>query len=98
MDLEQLDLPIEIEDLRNRLHARGVVHASVFGSYARGDARPDSDLDILVEYRPGVSLLDHIGLRLELEALTGKSVDVVSERALSKHRRPYVERDRVAIL
>jgi predicted nucleotidyltransferase len=54
----------------------------LFGSVARGEAGPDSDVDFLVEMEQGRSLLDRINLRLELERLLGCRVDVVSEKAL----------------
>ena len=44
---------------------------AVFGSVARGEAHPDSDLDLLVDFEPGASLLDHIGLFQDLEDLLG---------------------------
>jgi len=94
----KLSLPVPIDILRNKLQKRGVLKASVFGSYARGEQRPDSDLDILVEYAEGVSLFDHFDLKDDLEKLTGKKVDVVSARAVSKHFAPYINKDKVEIL
>jgi predicted nucleotidyltransferase len=55
----------------------------VFGSIARGDARPGSDVDFLVQLAPGRSLLDLGGLQYELQELLGCAVDVVTERGLS---------------
>jgi predicted nucleotidyltransferase len=68
----------------------GAHNVRMIGSVARGDARPDSDLDLLVELDGGRSLLDHAALMVELEALLGCKVDVATEQGL----RPRV-RDRV---
>jgi predicted nucleotidyltransferase len=57
---------------------------------ARGEARPESDLDILVEMEPGRSLMDHIALMQDLEDLLQRMVDVVSEKALHWYIRDRV--------
>ncbi|OGX06665.1 MAG: hypothetical protein A3G87_00060 [Omnitrophica bacterium RIFCSPLOWO2_12_FULL_50_11] len=54
----------------------------VFGSMARGEAGPGSDVDFLVEMDPGHSLLDRIALMLDLEQLLERRVDVATERVL----------------
>jgi len=63
----------------------GARNVRVFGSFARGDARPDSDIDLLVDLEPGRSLLDHVGLWQDLEELLGRRVDVVVDGGLSPH-------------
>ena len=68
----------------------GAHHVRVFGSVARGDAQPDSDIDFLVEMEPGRSLLDIGGLVMELQQLLGHSVDVVTERGLKSRIRARV--------
>lgn len=98
MKPQELQLPIELTTLQMILRKHRVLHASIFDSYARGEARANSDLDVLVSYAPGVSLFDHFDLKDELERHSGKRVDVVSDRALSRHIRPYIERDKVTIL
>ena len=55
---------------------------AVFGSVARGDEGPHSDIDLLVEFGPGASLFDQVWMKDELEELLGCSVDVVSTGAL----------------
>lgn len=67
---------------------------AVFGSVARGKARPESDLDLLVEFEPGASLLDHVGLCQDLEELLGVGVDVVTRSAL-KPRDDYIRAEAV---
>lgn len=71
-----------------------VERAYVFGSFARGEARPDSDLDILVEIdRSKPFGLGFVGMHLELEELLGRKVDLVTRKALSKYIEPFVTRD-----
>ena len=68
---------------------------SLFGSAARGEMRPDSDIDLLVEFLPNaeVGLVEHAGLMLDLEKLLGRKVDLVSKNALNPRIRPYVLAD-----
>ncbi len=70
---------------------------SQFGSSARGEARPDSDIDLLVEYQPDAewSLLDTARLREELAELFGRPVDLVRERNITNpYRLASIRRDR----
>lgn len=60
----------------------GARNVRVFGSAARGEAGEESDLDLLVEFEPGRSALDLAGLKLELEELLDRKVDVVTERGI----------------
>ena len=60
----------------------GVKKASVFGSFAEGRQKNGSDIDLLVDFEPGRSLLDLSGLKLELESLFGREVDIVTRRAI----------------
>lgn len=69
----------EILSLARRHRARSV---RAFGSVARGDETLASDIDLLVEFEPGASLLDQVRLTKELERLLGVRVDVVSEGGL----------------
>ena len=81
-----------------RLAAQYGAHdVRLFGSLARGEARPDSDVDILVTLEPGRSLLDLIALKQDLEDLLECKVDVVTEAAVSPYIRPQALRDAVAL-
>lgn len=60
----------------------GARNVRVFGSAARREAKEESDIDFLVEFEPGRSLLDHAALVLDLEELLGRKVDVVTEGGL----------------
>ena len=60
----------------------GARNVRVFGSAARGEAGPDSDIDLLVDMEPGRSLLDLGGLWADLTELLGRKVDIVTERSI----------------
>ena len=66
---------------------RGATNVRVFGSAARGDGRRDSDVDLLVSFERGSSLLDLVGLKHDVEYFIHRPVDVVSDRALSRYLR-----------
>jgi predicted nucleotidyltransferase len=63
--------------------AHGASNVRVFGSVARGTAEPGSDVDLLVDFEPGRTLSDHVGLWRDLEAFLGATVDVVSAGGLT---------------
>jgi len=71
----------------------GACNVRVFGSVARGEADERSDIDFLVEMEEGRSLLDVGGLLMELRALLGREVDVVTERGLKPRIRERVMQD-----
>ena len=75
----------------------GARKVRVFGSVARGTARPSSDIDFLVEMEEGRSLLDHAALILDLERLLKRSVDVASERGLRRLVRKHVLKGAIAL-
>lgn len=86
-----------IEEYRDEILKLALLHGAhdvrLFGSAARGEATPDSDLDILVEFESGRSLLDRIALMQDLEDLLGVEVDVVTLRSLHKDLQSHVLRD-----
>ena len=75
-----------IEGIRNKilpiLRRYDVVRAAIFGSFIRGEMREYSDIDILVEFKGEKSLLDLAGLKIELEELLGRKVDVLTYNSL----------------
>ncbi|ACY48650.1 nucleotidyltransferase family protein [Rhodothermus marinus] len=81
-----------------RLCARyGATDVRVFGSVARGEADAASDVDLIVRFEPGRSLLDHAALWLELEALLGCRVDVLSESGLKPRIREKVLKEAIPL-
>jgi predicted nucleotidyltransferase len=72
------------------LRARGVSHAALFGSRARGDNRPDSDIDIMIEIDPEahVGVWGYVGLKEYISALFDGPVDVVDRDALKSYIAP----------
>ena len=75
----------------------GAYDVRLFGSVARGEDRPDSDLDLLVRMEDGRSLLDHVALKQDLEDLLGRDVDVVTEASLHPGLRDRVLREAVSL-
>ena len=85
------------EDILRIASMYGGQDVRVFGSLARGEAGPNSDVDILVTLEPGRSLLDIIGLKQDLEDLLGCKVDVVTEAAISPYIREQVLKEAVIL-
>lgn len=75
----------------------GAYNVRVFGSVAREDARPESDIDFLVEMERGRSLLDLIELSQELEALLQRKVDILTDGGLSPHLEQHIHAEAVAL-
>ena len=89
----------EVEQrLLSVLRRHDVLHAGIFGSFARGEAKADSDLDILVELPNTKSLLDLVALKLELEEVIEREVDVLTYRALHPRIREKALQEQVMIL
>jgi predicted nucleotidyltransferase len=82
------------EEFRRRYHVRRL---AVFGSYAHDVQRPDSDLDLLVEFEETPGLFDFVRLKDALTQLLGVKVDLVMEDALRPRLRQQVLRDAIAI-
>jgi predicted nucleotidyltransferase len=84
-------MPSSLSQVLGTLHAheaelrkRGICHAAVFGSVARGEARPDSDIDVLVELDPQqpMGIFEYARLKLYVAELLGGSADVVNRKTL----------------
>jgi predicted nucleotidyltransferase len=84
-----------LRDAEPALRAKGVVHAAVFGSTARGDRRLDSDIDILIDFDSAarVTIYDYVAVKDDIAALFDQPVDVVDREGLKPHLRQPVARD-----
>jgi|SRR3989344_295489 len=81
------------------LKKNGVVKAGIFGSYARGEAKKRSDIDMLIRVeKKKFSLFDLIGLQQELEERLGKKVDLLTYKGLSPYLKDYIMKDEVRII
>jgi uncharacterized protein len=77
--------------------AHGATNIRVFGSVARGEEGPDSDLDLLVEMKPESGLLDLVSLWQDLEDLLGYKVDVITEGGISPYLRDRIYAEAVSL-
>jgi uncharacterized protein len=79
-------------DVLNAIAARhGISNLRIFGSVARGEERPDSDVDLLVDIAEDRGFADYLGFVQEVEAMLSRPVDVMIARSLSPHFRPLIE-------
>jgi len=76
----------------------GVKRAAIFGSFVRGKAKRNSDIDILVEIEKDISLLDFVGLKLEIEEALGRKVDLVEYSTLKPFIRERALKEQLVIL
>ncbi len=93
---------ITIDQIREHavpiLKEAGVLRSSIFGSYVRGEQTEDSDIDILIEFPKGKSLLDLVNLEMQLEMVLGKKVDLLTYKSVSPYLKEYIEKDQLQIL
>ena len=83
--------------IRINMAANKVTDAYLFGSYARGEAQADSDVDIAVDMQADADLFDLIRFKQDVEKLLAVQVDVTTRRSLAPRLRPYVEADMISI-
>jgi predicted nucleotidyltransferase len=101
LDTECMDIRDLIRSKRDVIRriaaGHGARNVRVFGSVARGEARPESDVDLLVDAGPATSAWFPGGLVADLEAELGRRVDVVTERGLAPELRERVLREAVPV-
>jgi predicted nucleotidyltransferase len=82
------NIEIREEKLKEICREYSIRELSIFGSALRNDFNPDSDIDLLIEFKPesGISLFDLVDLKKEFEELFGRDVDIVSKNAIKLSR------------
>src|SRR3989338_4859706 len=90
-------VPMNIQDIRRKaspvLRSFGVARASVFGSAARGEAGPKSDIDLLVRFGKPIGMVDYMRFIGRMEEVLGSPVDIVTEKA-RRNLKPKINSDR----
>lgn len=82
---------------RAELEAMGVTSLALFGSVARDEAGPDSDVDVIIDVRRPFSLFDLAAVHLRLEEIFGCKVDVITESSLLPRDHAVIDKDRVRV-
>ena len=85
------------DDIKRIAARHGAYNIRVFGSVARGEAGPESDIDILIDVGPTTSSWFPAGLILDLEDLLGQRVEVITEKALNPELRDHVLREAIPL-
>jgi predicted nucleotidyltransferase len=88
--VEALD---RLSEYRDEIRACGVKSLLLFGSVARDEARPDSDIDLLVEFEPSVGLFEVVRFQNYLEGILGQRVDLVLHDAIKQQLRDRIMKD-----
>lgn len=101
-DNERNNMKTYIEEIKQKiipiLQRYGVMRAGLFGSYARGEMREDSDIDILVEIKSNISLLDFVGIKLEIEEELGRKIDLVEYSTIKPLLKERILNEQVVIV
>lgn len=91
--MQTKDLQIDRERLAEICRRYGAIRLEIFGSFTRGDAGPDSDLDIMVTFKPDASDgFEFVQFQQELELLFGRPVDLLSRRSIEQSPNKYFRR------
>ena len=95
--MERDQLVKNLSSHRKEIEAFGVKSLAIFGSIARGEAGPDSDIDILVEFQGKATFSQYMKLKIFLQDMLGYSIDLVTPKALKPRLKPHIERDAIYV-
>lgn len=86
------DIKVILQEHKNYLVEKfGVMEIAIFGSYARGEQREDSDVDLIVDFKEGWKTFDnYMNLKFYLEELFGKKVDLVIKSVINPRIKPFI--------
>ncbi len=98
----KLDKKLELsEEIKNKIISilvkHGIKKILVFGSYARNEATFNSDLDLIVEFPEGSSLLDHVSIELELSEILNMKIDLLSQNGISPYMKDKIMKEAIVI-
>lgn len=85
------------DSIKKSAQKHGATSVRLFGSFARGEETADSDIDLLVEMEPNRSLFDIIALKLDIEDLTGRTVDVVTIKGVSSYLAEKISKEAIPL-
>lgn len=74
-----------------------ITYLGLFGSYARGEARANSDVDMLVEFGKRISLMDLVRVEREMGDAIQKKVDLIPKNSVNKYVKPYIMKDLITV-
>ncbi len=93
-----LILKEEIKDkIISILVKHGIKRILVFGSHARNEATPTSDIDLIVDFPEGTSLLDHVGIEIELSEALNMKIDLLSRNGISPYIKDHILKEAIVI-
>lgn len=92
-------IPLDLDKIRKYLTSQPIAKAWLFGSFARGEQTPQSDVDLLVAFDSGakISLLKHAGIMVDLEEILHRRVDIVREGTLYPEVASFVDSEKILI-
>jgi len=90
---EVIEMDETIDKLVSILKKHGAKRIEIFGSYARGEAKSGSDLDVIVEFKKRKSLLELVGIEQELEDVLGMKVDLLTKASISPYLIERIEKE-----